>query len=225
MNATVVRSTYKKADLDKVTKQYKQAIAAGAGSGMLLLDQQSGESISIGFFEDVAAAEAFKPSGQRPEIFEVAASTSQEAKSVVERGIKAFNAHDAEAIARDLAPNAEGTAPGGVTLKGPQAIKEYNQGYLTAFPDARAEPKKIVAQGNNVVVQGVFTGTHNGPLKMPMGVIPATGQKVKGDYVQVFEVDRGLIKKGDLIFDQIQLMTQLGFAATLPQKEAKPAGR
>jgi len=51
-----------------------------------------------------------------------------------------------------------------------------------------------------------------------MGDVPATGRKVKGDFVQVFEVDRGLIKKARLMFDQVQLMTQLGMAPATPQQ-------
>jgi len=154
----------------------------------------------------------------------VATSTQIESKAVVERGMKAFNAHDLEAIARDSAPDFEGTAPGDVKLKGPQAAKEYNQTFITAFPDARTEAKNIFVQGKHVVVDGVFTGTHNGTLKTPMGDVPATGRKVKGEFVQIFEIDRGLVKKASLLYDQVQLMTQLGMAPS-PQQQSVKTGR
>src|SRR5207244_10229721 len=64
----------------------------------------------------------------------------------------------------------------------------------------------------------LFTGTHNGTLKTPMGDVPATGRKVKGEFIQIFQVDRGLVKKLNLMFDQVQLMTQLGMAPAPPQR-------
>jgi predicted ester cyclase len=240
MNAGVVKSKYKKSELDKAIKEYKEAalpaIATheGARSATLLINRETGDILSIAFYENEAAAKSFAPKAEKliagfekyaasdakptREIYEIATSTQSEAKAVVERTYKAINAHDLEAAARDSAPDAVLTAPGDMTVKGPQGIKEYNQNWITAFPDARLETKNIFAQGNQVVVEAVFVGTHNGTLKTPMGDVPATGRKVRGDYVQVFEVDRGLIKKARLMFDQVQLMTQLGMAPAPPQQ-------
>jgi predicted ester cyclase len=220
--------------LNQVIKEYKEsalpALASHQGnrSGMLLVDQDSGDAISIAIYEDEASAKAFGPkatkllesfkkfrsgaSEPKRELFEIATSTQQEAKAVVERGLKAFNAHDLEAVARDSAPDIELTAPGGIKLKGVQAAKEYNQSWLKAFPDARIENRKLVAQGNTVVVEGTFSGTHAGPLKTPMGDVPPTGRKLKGEFIQVFEIDRGLVKRNYLMYDQVEVMTQLGMA-------------
>ena len=72
-----------------------------------------------------------------------------------------------------------------------------------------------------MIVEGVFTGTHNGTLKTPMGDVPATGKKVSGEYIQIFDVDRGLVKKVHMVYDQVQLMTQLGMAPAPPQQAIK----
>lgn len=243
MNTGVVRSKYKKSDIDKAVKDYKEtvlpAIAThqGARSAMLLLNRETGDALSVAFYENEGAAASFAPKAEKligsfkkymatdttpkRELFEIAASTQLEAKAVVERGIKAFNAHDLEAIARDTAPDAEGTAPGEVKVKGTQGFKEFNQNWITAFPDARIETKNIFAQGKHVIVEAVFTGTNDGPLTTPMGQIPATGRKTRGEFVQIFEVDRGLVKKSTLMFDQVQLMTQLGMAPAPPQQAVK----
>jgi predicted ester cyclase len=238
MNAAVVRARYKKADIEKAVKEYKDtvlpAIAThqGARGAFLLVNRETGDGISIAMYESEASAKSFGPkaeklidqlkkymTGETPkrELFEIATGTQTEAKAVVERGLKAFNAHDMEALARDSAPDIEATAPGDIKLKGPQAVKEYNQNFVTAFPDARVEAKNIFTQSNHVIVEGVFTGTHNGTLKTPTGDIPATGRKVKGEFIQVFEVDRGLVKRDNLIYDQVQLMTQLGLSPAPPQ--------
>lgn len=238
MNAAVVRSTYKKADLDQVIKQYKAsvlpAIAAhqGGRSAIFLVDRQSGAAISIGMYDDAASAAAFAPKSQqlidsfkqlrtseepKRELFEIAATTQQEARAVVERLYKAISDHDLEEAARLATPDSVLTAPGGVTATGPQEIKEFNKNWITAFPDAKIETQDIFAQGNKVAAKARFVGTHSGTLKTPMGDLPATGKKVKGDFVQLFEIDRGLTKSAHLMFDQVQLMTQLGMAPAPPQ--------
>lgn len=236
MYVGVVRSKNKKAELDQAVRDYKETVLPalathqGNRSGMLLVDRDTGDSISIAIYEDEASAKAFAPkaekllesfkkfqsdaSAPKRELFEIATSTVLESKALVERGLKAFNAHDLEAVARDAAPDIVATAPGGVKLTGPQVVKEYNQTFITAFPDARIDAKKIIVQGRTVVVEGVFSGTNNGTLKTPMGDIPATGRKVSGEFIQIFEIDRGLVKRNHLMYDQVDLMTQLGMAPT-----------
>jgi predicted ester cyclase len=246
MNAGVIKSKFKKTDLDKAIKQFKEAALPaiaqhkGARSAFLLVNRDTGDAISVGLYDDEAAAKSFGPkadkiaeslkkymtgSDVKRELYEVAAGTAQEARQVAERGLKAFNAHDMEALARDAAPDVESTAPGDVKLKGPQAVKEYNQNFITAFPDARVEAKNIYTQGNTVIVEGVFTGTHDGTLHTPMGDVPATGRKVRGEYVQILEVDRGLVKRDHLIYDQMQLMTQLGMAPAASNQATRATTR
>jgi predicted ester cyclase len=245
MNAGVIKSKFKKTDLDKAIKEYKEAALPaiaqhkGARSAFLLVNRDTGESISIALYDDEAAAKSFAPKAEKVaeqlkkymadagnpkrELYEVAASTQVEARTVVERGLKAFNAHDLEAMARDSAPDIESTAPGDIKLKGPQALKEYNQNFIRAFPDARVEAKHIFTAGNTVIVEGIFTGTHDGTLQTPNGDVPATGRKVRGEFIEVFEVDRGLVKRDNLMYDQVQLMTQLGLVPATPNQAAKAA--
>ena len=244
MNAGVIKTKFKKTDLDKAIKEYKEAALPaiaqhkGARSAFLLVNRDTGDAISVAMYDDEGAAKSFAPKAEKVaeqlkkymtspdvkrEVYEVASSTQLESRAVAERGLKAFNAHDMEAMARDSAPDIEATAPGDIKLKGPQAVKEYNQNFVTAFPDARVEAKNIFTQGNTVIVEGVFTGTHDGTLKTPMGDVPATGRKVRGEYIQILEIDRGLVKRDNLLYDQVQLMTQLGMAPAAPNQAGKVA--
>ena len=244
MNAGVIKSKFKKTDLDKAIKEYKEAALPaiaqhkGARSAFLLVNRDTGDAISVALYDDEAAAKSFAPKAEKVaeklkkymtgtavkrELYEIAAGTQAESRAVVERGLKAFNAHDMEAMARDSAPDIESTAPGDVKLTGPQAIKEYNQNFVTAFPDARVEAKNIFTQGSTVIVEGIFTGTHDGTLKTPMGDVPATGRKVRAEFIEIFEVDRGLVKRDHLVYDQVQLMTQLGLAPAAPDQASKAA--
>jgi|SRR5579872_651026 len=246
MHAGVVKSKYKKSELDKAVKQYREAALPaitthqGGRSALLLLNRDTGDMLSIAMYEDEASAKAFAPKAEKliasfepleaedakpaREIYEIAASTLMESKAAVERVIKAINAHDAEASARETTPDSVLTAPGDMTVQGTQAIKEFNQNWITAFPDAKIETQTIFAQGSQVALKAQFIGTHNGTLKTPMGDVPATGRKVRGDFLEVFEVDRGLVKSAHLIFDQVQLMTQLGMAPA-PRPQAEKAAR
>ena len=244
MNAGVIKIKFKKTDLEKAIKEYKEAALPaisqhkGARSAFLLVNRDTGDAISVAIYDDEASAKSFAPKAEKVaeslkkymsetdvkrDVYEIAASTQIEARAVVERGMKAFNAHDLEALSRDAAPDIESTAPGDVKLKGPQAVKEYNSNFVKAFPDARIEATKIHSQGGTVVVEGVFTGTHDGTMKTPMGDIPATGRKVRGEFIQIFEGDRGLVKRNSLMFDQVQLMTPLGVASGAPNQAARSA--
>jgi len=236
MHAGVVKSKNKKSDLNQAAKEYKEtalpALATHKGnrSGMLLVNRETGDTISIGIYDDEASAKSFAPKAQKliesfkkfqsgtaeptRELYEIVASTQSETRDVVERGIKSFNAHDLEAVARDSAADIVSTAPGDTKLHGPQAYKEYNKGWIRAFPDAKIEVKNTIVAGKTAVVEAVFHGTHTGPLTTPMGEVPPTGRKIAGEFVQIVEVDRGLVKRINLVFDQVDLMTQLGLAPT-----------
>ena len=80
------------------------------------------------------------------------------------------------------------------------------------LPDCTAEPTNVVADGEWIATEHTGRGTHSGPLQTPNGEVPPTGRKLKGDFIQVFEIDRGLVKRNYLMYDQVDVMTQLGMA-------------
>ena len=234
MNAGVIRGKFQKDKLDEVIEIYKRDVlpeypkVKGARGGQLFINRENGEVLTVGIYDSRQSAEAFGAvantvlpklvpllEGAKPEreIYEMAASTGMEARALVEKGIEAFNRGDLEQIARDAAPDCTYALPGGVVLKGPQAVKEYDQSWLKGFPDARIEVDELFALGNRVTVQARFIGTHTGTFVTPMGDIPATGRKVEGSFAQVITVDRGLISSSTLYFDRVDLMTQLGLVA------------
>src|SRR5205809_762079 len=102
MNAGVVKSRYRKADLDKAIKAYKEEALPsitthdGGRSAMLLVNRETGDVLSIGIYENEAAARSFAPKAEKliaslekykageakpdRELYEIATSTQQEAK-------------------------------------------------------------------------------------------------------------------------------------------------
>ncbi len=235
MKAGVVRGKFKAGKLDEVVQVFRgEALPAfgrirGFKGAQLWVNRETGDSLAVGIYETSEAREqatsvvgesltklAPHLAGARPEreLYDLAASTAMEARAIVERGVEAFNSGDLEQLARDSAPDIVFSASGGMEYKGPQAVKEYNQNWRTAFPDARIKVTNIVALGNTVVLEGEFSGTHAGTLATPMGDIRSTGKKVKDEFVQVFTIDRGLVSSVRLYFDRMSLMTQLGLAPT-----------
>lgn len=106
----------------------------------------------------------------------------------------------------------------GVTYRG-QSLGDTVEVYAKAFPDMHRELFQVYVSGNIVVVQLALQGTHTGPLPTPMGVIPATGNKMDAPCCDVFEVEDGKIKRfdcypaGTIIFAQLGVLANIEAAA------------
>ena len=91
------------------------------------------------------------------------------------------------------------------------------KGWHQAFPDVAIEPKKLIAEGDLVVVywiaRGTNTGTGNG--------LPATGKKVEQSGITIWRIVDGKIKEEWSAFDQLSMMQQLGL---LPNQKTSGAG-
>ena len=134
-------------------------------------------------------------------------------KEIAERGTAAFNAHDAEALAALDDPNVVYSSPGpaGRTeYRGRDAGRDYNQNWFDAFPDAKITVQNEVLADDCIVQEGTFQGTNTGAWKTEAGDMPATGKAVNGTFCLVEKVRDGLIVSGNLYFDQVELMSQLG---------------
>ena len=103
--------------------------------------------------------------------------------------------NDVNAAEAYLAPDA--VAAGGVL---PQPIPAREAiGMLTAlktaFPDLKFDIQNVAVKGNQATVDAVWSGTHNGPLNMPLPGMPSiapTGKQVsvKDTYIVTVEGDK-----------------------------------
>ena len=64
----------------------------------------------------------------------------------------------------------------GLTYRG-RTLADPVRNYGAAFSNMHRELYHIYADGNVVVVQLALQGTHDGPLQLPFGELPATGSK------------------------------------------------
>jgi steroid delta-isomerase-like uncharacterized protein len=97
---------------------------------------------------------------------------------------------------------------------GLQEDQDALKGWHQAFPDIVIVPKKLIAEGDLVVVywiaRGTNTGTGNG--------LPATGKQVEQSGITIWRIVEGRIKEEWSAFDQLSMMKQLGLL------DQKPSG-
>ena len=93
----------------------------------------------------------------------------------------------------------------------PRAFREYLETFRRAMPDARAIVENAVESGDTVAVEGRFTGTHTGPLATDDGDVEPTGAAVDLRFADISHVRHGKIVAYHTYYDQLGLLTQLGF--------------
>ena len=133
-----------------------------------------------------------------------------DARELGQRFVDAFNAHDEDRIRELNGENTVFEAPGDVKIQGREPATQYAMAWLNAFPDARITVHHELVDGDWVVQEFTFSGTHDGTLMSPAGEIPATHKTLNGRGVQIFRVEGETVADTRLYFDQVQVMTQLG---------------
>ena len=82
--------------------------------------------------------------------------------------------------------------------------------FKAGLPNSHMVLDKIVEAGNELVVLGHFRGTHTGDLQSPGGTIPASGNELNLRFFDYFKVEGGRIVDHQTIFDQMEMLGQLG---------------
>jgi len=134
-----------------------------------------------------------------------------EAKKVLQQAIERWNATDRDGWAALYTDDVVYEGPGGARISGLANLKEwYFDALLTAAPDRGSADVVLLADGDHVVEQARYTGTHTGPWRTPDAEIPATGKELDFPFVGVFRVERGKISSIRIYYDQVEVFTQLG---------------
>jgi predicted ester cyclase len=108
-----------------------------------------------------------------------------------------------------MSPDVVTVDPSG-TITGIEAFLEHEAVFGRALPDARAELVRAVEADGIVMTEGIFSGTHTGPLATPGGEIPPTGNSIRLPFADVFVIRDGVIVEHNIYYDQIAFLTQLG---------------
>jgi steroid delta-isomerase-like uncharacterized protein len=131
---------------------------------------------------------------------------------LVDDALKAFNSHDIDRFMSFYAENALHYQPTQAEpLRGLSAIKEdYMNLTFKAFPDVAFETSNVFSQGEWVCIEGIFKGTHKGPLlDAEKGEIPPTNKYVEVPICFVMKF------KDDKIVEVHEYNDQLGFLKQL----------
>jgi steroid delta-isomerase-like uncharacterized protein len=124
-------------------------------------------------------------------------------------GHEAFNQRDFEAMTRQYAERISWSDHAqGRTFTTPQEFRDdFLAGWVRSSSDIRVSDPRYLDAGQAVVCTFTVTGTHDGPL----GPFPATGRPFALPLCELWHFDAdGRVVGGDLYYDQVSLLTQLG---------------
>jgi steroid delta-isomerase-like uncharacterized protein len=131
-------------------------------------------------------------------------------RSIVEQHYRDIADKDWERAGRLFSPDVVTVMPGAEPMHGVEPFLAYGRVFTNAFPDAHVELRSTVEEGNKIIAEGNFVGTHSGTFATPQGEIPPTGKKLNLPTCDVFEVHDGKVVRHAVYFDQMPLMTILG---------------
>ncbi len=92
------------------------------------------------------------------------------------------------------------------TPQGKAGFKKFFEQMFKAMPDFSYTVKKIIAEGDIVMMYSTTTATHKGEW---LGN-PATGNKLNFDVVDIFRIENGKIAEHWDVADTLKLFTQVG---------------
>lgn len=126
----------------------------------------------------------------------------------------AFNGRDFEGMLAMFAPDVIYTDhPRGLTVKGPAEFVEWAKGWVATFSDARVDRARYVDGGETSVAMFQGTGVNDGTG----GPLPPTGRQMDLPMCEVVRCNaEGLVVAGELYYDAMTMMVQLGHAETPP---------
>ncbi len=103
----------------------------------------------------------------------------------------------------------------GVTYSGPSEVAKPVENYGRAFSDMHRELYEVYVNGDDVVVELALQGTHDGPLWLPQGILPPTGNRMDAPCCDVFRLQNGKIHLFDCYPSGTVILSQLGVLPNL----------
>lgn len=132
------------------------------------------------------------------------------AKEVFDEAVRAWNANDEARLLALVSPDVELTSSGGLNYRGIDGFRQWYELWAEACPDRIIRYHNVVGEGDQLIGEGTFTGTHTGILHLPTAEVAPTGRHLTADYVAVVRVSNGKLNYLRHYFDVMDLMTQLG---------------
>jgi steroid delta-isomerase-like uncharacterized protein len=135
----------------------------------------------------------------------------EEMERLDDRGIAAWDAHDAEGFANLFADNFVLNDIGmPEPIRDREGLLAYAGAWFTAFPDMTVKETSRVISDDAVASELEFTGTNTGPMMMGGREIPPTGRIVNGRGTYFVRVRDGKVVEFNSYPDLAGMMMQLG---------------
>jgi ketosteroid isomerase-like protein len=136
------------------------------------------------------------------------------ARDVAQSAFDALKTRDFDALAANwTADGVEEMVPVGI-FRGPKEICDNVREVLAAAPDLDPVLERIVADDRHAVLQWRASGTFDGE---PIQGIQPTGSHVELRFVEVMEVEDGLIVRNAVYYDGAAFARQIGM---MPEQES-----
>jgi steroid delta-isomerase-like uncharacterized protein len=121
----------------------------------------------------------------------------------------AVNSGDLDAALAVFADDCEIVTPNGTT-RGVAAQRALGEAFQVAAPDNRLTPVSTYEAGDTIIVEGIYTGTHTGPLTGPEGTIPPSGRSFSFTYCDVLRARDGKFVSHHIYWDNASFLGQIG---------------
>jgi nuclear transport factor 2 (NTF2) superfamily protein len=121
---------------------------------------------------------------------------------------EAWNARELDAVVEKMTSSITYTDHArGLTIRTRDDFKEWVQDWAQMFSNGKIVDQKYADAGNTTVARFTGRGTNDGPF----GPFSATGREVRFDVCEILEYDdQGTIVGGDVYYDQLSILVQLG---------------
>jgi steroid delta-isomerase-like uncharacterized protein len=136
---------------------------------------------------------------------------SEENKQIALSIIEALNARDLSLWSQHLAEDYIAELPGVSAPLNKTKTMGYHQRFVTALPNIHFEVLHVLAEGDQVLIHWMASGTHDERLATLTGeTIPPTQRSVRVSGTLLTEVRDGKIVRDWSYWDQLSLLAQLG---------------
>ena len=100
---------------------------------------------------------------------------------------------------------------------GHDGIRKWIENTRTMMPDMVMAFPEVVVQGDKIATIWTLTGTQTGPLIMPGGTLPPTGNKIKITGLAIDYLKDGKFVKEIVVFNVLEMLMPMGFTLVPPQ--------
>ena len=130
---------------------------------------------------------------------------------ITKAALEAFEAHDMDLFVSFMSESVLDYVPGrSEPLKGREAVRDDNIGFLAMYPDVTYEITQIFGSGDMVCAQGIVKGTNTGPLPGPDGKqLPPTNKSFRVPACFLVKIEGGKISEIYEYLDRLEFSTQL----------------